>query len=104
MGIEQPFAKVGAFAKSIPTTFHRPGVTKLVKGFMADGVPSPTVTSAPVNTKLGLPKDTVHLVISVTMKADDSMSDAEAMQTLGAPAAVKAAASPRSRRRPPSRK
>ena len=88
-GIEQPFAKVGAFAKSIPTAFHRPGVAKLVKGLMPEGVPAPTITSAPVNPKLGLPKDTVHLLVSITMKADDSMSDAEAMQTLGAPAAVK---------------
>lgn len=87
-GIEQPFAKVGAFAKSIVTTFHRPGVAKLIKGVMPDGVPAPTVTSAPVNAKLGLPKDTVHLVVSVTMKADESMSDVEAMQTLGAPAAT----------------
>ena len=88
-GIEQPFAKVGAFAKSIPAAFHRPGVAKLVKGLMPEGVPAPTITSAPVNAKLGLPKDTVHLLVSITMKAEDSMSDAEAMQTLAGPAAVK---------------
>lgn len=71
-GFEQPFAKIGALAKNLPAVYHRPGVAKLFKSLMADGVPAPTLTSAPVNAKLGLPKDTVHLVLSVTMKAEDS--------------------------------
>lgn len=71
MGIESPLAKVGAFAKAVPTTMHRPGVQKLLKGSMADGVPAPTFVSSPVNAKLGLPKDTQHVVITVTMKAPD---------------------------------
>ncbi|MEO8875040.1 MAG: hypothetical protein ABI461_05590 [Polyangiaceae bacterium] len=70
-GIDAPIAKVANVGKSIATTLHRPGVAKLVKEAMPDGIPSPVIVTAAVPAKLGLPKDTVHLTVTVVAAAED---------------------------------
>jgi hypothetical protein len=73
-GFEMPIAKVATVGKSIATTLHRPGVAKLVKNAMPDGVPAPTLAVSTVNAKLGLPKDSVHLTLTIVEAADDQGS------------------------------
>ncbi|MEO8798775.1 MAG: hypothetical protein ABI551_12885 [Polyangiaceae bacterium] len=98
MGLDTPLAKVVAFAKGVPTTMHRAGVQKLLKSSMAEGVPAPTFVSSPINAKLGLPKGSEHVVVTVTMKAPDQ-PEPEATPTDvksgKATKAVKAAAKPK---------
>jgi len=77
-GIEAPIAKVATVGKSMVTTLHRPGVAKLVKEAMPDGVPAPVLATAAVPAKLGLPKDTVHLTLTVVAPAADQPSLADA--------------------------
>lgn len=70
-GFEMPIAKVASVGKAYAATLKRPGVAKLLKTAMPEGVPAPTFNVAPVNAKLGLPKDTVHFTLSVVQASED---------------------------------
>ncbi len=101
MGLDTPLAKVVAFAKGVPTTMHRPGVQKLLKSSMAEGVPAPTFVSSAVNAKLGLPKGSMHVVVTVTTKAPDqpepeeTPTDVKSGKSAKPTKPVKAAAKPK---------
>jgi hypothetical protein len=82
-GIEAPIAKVASVGKSFATTLHRPGVAKLLKGNMPEGVPSPTFVSSPVSAKLGLPKDTVHFTMTVVSAVPEDFSSHTEMGPVG---------------------
>ncbi len=70
-GFETPLAKVASVGKAYAATLKRPGVAKLLKNAMPEGVPAPTFSVASVDAKLGLPKDTVHFTLSVVQASDD---------------------------------
>ncbi len=76
VGVEEPAAKVQAVAKEWATTFARPGVQKWLKdGSALDGLPPPTLKLQPVAAKLGLPKDTVQLELTVVHSLGDASSN-----------------------------
>jgi hypothetical protein len=82
-GFEMPIAKVASVGKSYAATLKRPGVAKLLKTAMPEGVPSPTFNVAPVNAKLGLPKDSVHFTLSVVQASEDQGNVAELSGPVG---------------------
>jgi hypothetical protein len=82
-GFEMPIAKVATVGKSIATTLHRPGVAKLVKNAMPDGVPAPALAVSTVNAKLGLPKDSVHLTLTIVEASEDQGTVGELGGPLG---------------------
>jgi hypothetical protein len=91
VGVEEPATKVQAVAKEWAATFARPGVAKWLKeGSALDGLPPPTLKLQPVAAKLGLPKDTVQLELTVV----HSLGDAPSSAPPAPPVAPKAGAVP----------
>jgi hypothetical protein len=95
VGVEEPAAKVQAVAKEWATTFARPGVQKWLKeGSALDGLPPPTLKLQPVAAKLGLPKDTVQLELTVVHSLGDAPTALTPMAVPPKPGATPAKPTP----------
>jgi hypothetical protein len=63
--VEEPIAKVGPTVKEWATTWNRPSLQKWAKSEWGKEHAPPTMRVTPVPAALKLPKDTVHLEISI---------------------------------------
>jgi hypothetical protein len=92
VGIDEPIAKVGNVAKEWVTVWNRPGTTKLLKSQAKDGAPA-TLRIQPLSKGITLPKDTLHLVLTVTheMGVDPSEPPVDSKKKGAAPAKPKLA-------------
>lgn len=71
-GVEAPLAKVQPEVKDVVAALNRPFVQKALKGVMKDGVPAPTLKIVPVSAALKLPKDSMHVELTVTRAIDEN--------------------------------
>jgi hypothetical protein len=86
-GVELPLAKVQATAQDLVTAYNRPAVQKALKPQLKDGVPLPVLKTVPVSAALKLPKDTIHVELSVTRLVDEEAAFADAAAPAAAPVA-----------------
>ncbi|MEO6421028.1 MAG: hypothetical protein ABIP39_16570 [Polyangiaceae bacterium] len=85
VGIDEPMAKVGSVAKEWVTAWNRPGMAKFVKEKTKEGSPA-TFKIQPLSKGITLPKDTLHLVLTVTHEIGVDPSEPPVIAKKGAPA------------------
>ncbi len=91
-GVESPMAKVQASVKDVVATFNRPALQKALKSQLPEGAPAPTLKLVPVPAALKLPKDSMHVELTVTRVVDESSLGGGAPTAAGAAASGKIAA------------
>ena len=93
IGTDEPFAKVGSLAKEWVAAWNRPGITKWLKDQAKDTAPT-TLKIQPLSKGITLPKDTMHLELTVVHTVAQDPSEPPPVVKKGAPPAKPALAKP----------
>lgn len=93
VGLDEPMAKVGSVAKEWVTVWNRPGMAKWLKDRTKEGAPA-TFKIQPLSKGITLPKDTLHLVLTVTHEMSVDPSEMPVIAKKGSPPAKPKLAKP----------
>lgn len=84
VGLDEPIAKVGSVAKEWVAVWNRPGITKVLKEQTKEGAPA-TLRIQPISKEISLPKDSLHLVLTVTHETGTDPSEPPVIAKKGTP-------------------